>query len=271
MGSRCVTGRLLLRPDRNVHAPVGGGGRSLTDCMARLVSAPILDPRSWTPSVASVTAPASSIIYLFMPQILAVGARDEVHAMRRKKFFGTGLRFGRVRWGASVSQSVSHFTVPPRAAQGSSDIPPPPRLVRSSRSHLERLIQTLASIAQLWIQHSLTVTPRSSARLFSLSINIERRSGPESGVDCRRSPPPGASANREPCLRTFPEARTPRSVLHGVNTHTLAPQTENTLIMLLVPGRDISAIGCPSAGGKRVDTVTSVYSTVGGLPILADP
>ena len=146
---------------------------------------------------------------------------------------------------------------------------------RSSRSHLERLIQTLASIAQLWIQpwiqHSLTVTPRSSARLFSLSINIERRSGPESGVDCRRSPPPGASANREPCLRTFPEARTPRSVLHGVNTHTLAPQTENTLIMLLVPGRDISAIGCPSAGGKRVDTVTSVYSTVGGLPILADP
>ena len=120
MGSRCVTGRLLLRPDRNVHAPVGGGGRSLTDCMARLVSAPILDPRSWTPSVASVTAPASSIIYLFMPQILAVGARDEVHAMRRKKFFGTGLRFGRVRWGASVSQSVIYFTVPPRAAHPTS-------------------------------------------------------------------------------------------------------------------------------------------------------
>ena len=169
-----------------------------------------------------------------------------------------------------LSQSVSHLFHGP-APRRSSDIPPPPRLVRSSRSHLERLIQTLASIAQLWIQHSLTVTPRSSARLFSLSINIERRSGPESGVDCRRSPPPGASANREPCLRTFPEARTPRSVLHGVNTHTLAPQTENTLIMLLVPGRDISAIGCPSAGGKRVDTVTSVYSTVGGLPILADP
>ena len=268
MGSRCVTGRLLLRPDRNVHAPVGGGGRSLTDCMARLVSAPILDPRSWTPSVASVTAPASSIIYLFMPQILAVGARDEVHAMRRKKFFGTGLRFGRVRWGASVSQSVIYFTVPPRAAH-------PTSLRRRVFPFLKIasrvLIQTLASIAQLWIQHSLTVTPRSSARLFSLSINIERRSGPESGVDCRRSPPPGASANREPCLRTFPEARTPRSVLHGVNTHTLAPQTENTLIMLLVPGRDISAIGCPSAGGKRVDTVTSVYSTEGGLPILADP
>ena len=207
-------------------------------------------------------------LFIYMPQILAVGARDEVHAMRRKKFFGTGLRFGRVRWGASVSQSVIYFTVPPRAAH-------PTSLRRRVFPFLKIasrvLIQTLASIAQLWIQHSLTVTPRSSARLFSLSINIERRSGPESGVDCRRSPPPGASANREPCLRTFPEARTPRSVLHGVNTHTLAPQTENTLIMLLVPGRDISAIGCPSAGGKRVDTVTSVYSTVGGLPILADP
>ena len=168
---------------------------------------------------------------------------------------------------SSVSQSVIYFTVPPRAAH-------PTSLRRRVFPFLKIasrvLIQTLASIAQLWIQHSLTVTPRSSARLFSLSINIERRSGPESGVDCRRSPPPGASANREPCLRTFPEARTPRSVLHGVNTHTLAPQTENTLIMLLVPGRDISAIGCPSAGGKRVDTVTSVYSTV-GLPILADP
>ena len=57
MGSRCVTGRLLLvvvRPDRNVDAPVDGGGRSLTD-------APIL-ARSWTPSVARVTAPASSIL-----------------------------------------------------------------------------------------------------------------------------------------------------------------------------------------------------------------
>ena len=65
MGSRCVTGRLLLvvvRPDRNVDAPVDGGrGRSLTDCVARLVSAPIL-ARSWTPSVARVTAPASSIL-----------------------------------------------------------------------------------------------------------------------------------------------------------------------------------------------------------------
>ena len=59
--------------------------------------------------------------YLFiMPQILAVGARDEVHAMRRKKCFGTGLRFGRVRWGASVSQSVIYFTVPPRAAHPTS-------------------------------------------------------------------------------------------------------------------------------------------------------
>ena len=43
MGSRCVTGRLLLvvvRPDRKVDAPVDGGGRSLTDCVARLVTAP---------------------------------------------------------------------------------------------------------------------------------------------------------------------------------------------------------------------------------------
>lgn len=68
MGSRCVTGRLLLvvvrrvvRPDRNVDAPVDGGGRSLTDCVARLVSAPIL-ARSWTTSVARVNAPASSIL-----------------------------------------------------------------------------------------------------------------------------------------------------------------------------------------------------------------
>ena len=38
-----VTGRLLLvvvRPDRKVAAPVDGGGRSLTDCVARLVTAP---------------------------------------------------------------------------------------------------------------------------------------------------------------------------------------------------------------------------------------
>ena len=189
---------------------------------------------------------------------------------RRERSRAEGREEVRCQDGASYSssQSVIYFTVPPRAAH-------PTSLCRRVFPFLKIasrvLIQTLASIAQLWIQHSLTVTPRSSARLFSLSINIERRSGPESGVDCRRSPPPGASANREPCLRTFPEARTPRSVLHGVNTHTLAPQTENTLIMLLVPGRDISAIGCPSAGGKRVDTVTSVYSTVGGLPILADP
>ena len=157
--------------------------------------------------------------YLFMPQILAVGARDEVHAMRRKKFFGTGLRFGRVRWGASVSQSVIYFTVPPRAAH-------PTSLRRRVFPFLKIasrvLIQTLASIAQLWIQHSLTVTPRSSARLFSLSINIERRSGPESGVDCRRSPPPGASANREPCLQipAKPERPDPPARC-GVNTHTL--------------------------------------------------
>ena len=171
----------------------------------------------------------------------------------------------------SVSQSFISRSRPAPLIRHPSAAASRPFLKIASRTSVSYMIQTLASIAQLWIQHSLTVTPRSSARLFSLSINIERRSGPESGVDCRRSPPPGASANREPCLRTFPEARTPRSVLHGVNTHTLAPQTENTLIMLLVPGRDISAIGCPSAGGKRVDTVTSVYSTVGGLPILADP
>ena len=213
---------------------------------------------------------AGQLHYLFMyaPNFSRWSARRSA-CNAPQEIFWNWIAF----WPSAVgclSQSVSHLFHGP-APRRSSDIPPPPRLVRSSRSHLERLIQTLASIAQLWIQHSLTVTPRSSARLFSLSINIERRSGPESGVDCRRSPPPGASANREPCLRTFPEARTPRSVLHGVNTHTLAPQTENTLIMLLVPGRDISAIGCPSAGGKRVDTVTSVYSTVGGLPILADP
>ena len=45
-----------------------------------------------------------------------------------------------------LSQSVSHLFHGP-APRRSSDIPPPPRLVRSSRSHLERLIQTLASIA----------------------------------------------------------------------------------------------------------------------------
>ena len=66
----------------------------------------------------------SGQLHYFLPKILAVGefvgARDEVHAMRRKKFFGTGLRFGRVRWGASVSQSVIYFTVPPRAAHPTS-------------------------------------------------------------------------------------------------------------------------------------------------------
>ena len=240
----------------------------MTDCMARLVSAPILDPRSWTPSVASVTAPASSIIFFFSRWSVRWSARRSA-CNAPQEIFWNWIAF----WPSAVgclSQSVSHLFHGP-APRRSSDIPPPPRLVRSSRSHLERLIQTLASIAQLWIQHSLTVTPRSSARLFSLSIKIERRRRPARRAESTVVGP--SRCVRQP--RTMPpnsrEARTPRSVLHGVNTHTLAPQTENTLIMLLVPGRDISAIGCPSAGGKRVDTVTSVYSTVGGLPILADP
>ena len=116
-----------------------------------------------------------------------------------------------------LSQSVSHLFHGP-APRRSSDIPPPPRLsVPQDRiSTLEFSYKLWPASLNVWIQHSLTVTPRSSARLFSLSIKIERRRRPARRAESTVVGP--SRCVRQP--RTMPpksrEARTPRSVLHGV-------------------------------------------------------
>ena len=167
MGSRCVTGRLLLvvvRPDRNVDAPVDGGGRSLTDCVARLVSAPIL-ARSWTPSVARVTAPASSILRDPHEKAKPFGSRGEkVSNTIVQSFACRPSREPAPILQPSVSQSVSFFTVPPRAhpstGSQSGSATPGQTQVPSTRSRGPPAINRLSNPPELpnYSIHTLPLT-----------------------------------------------------------------------------------------------------------------